>query len=299
VRTPSKAQDLAALGVQIFQGDITDKESLRLPMTGVDGVFHVAAWYKIGTKDRSEAEKINVGGTRNVLEMMRDLRIPKGVYTSSLAIFSDTRGQVVDETYRFNGQHISEYDRTKALAHDEVALPMISQDLPLVIVMPGLIYGMGDTSALGEAFDMYLRGRLPLIPKSSTLAWGQIDDIVEGHLLAMEKGKPGESYIIAGPPHTLTEAFQIAERATRIPAPRIQASAGVMKAITTMMGVVERVIPLPGAYTSEGLRVSSATYLGSNAKAKRELGYDPRPLEVGLPEYLREEMKRLGIPPKT
>src|SRR5690349_23783726 len=97
VRTPGKADDLAKLGVQLHPGDITNKASLRAPMTGVDGVFHIAAWYKIGVRDKRDAEHINVQGTRNVLEMMRDLGIAKGVYTSTVAIFSDTHGQVVDE----------------------------------------------------------------------------------------------------------------------------------------------------------------------------------------------------------
>jgi hypothetical protein len=82
-RTPSKADDLMALGVEVHKGDITDKESMRAPMTGVDGVYHVAAWYKIGERDTSMAQSINVDGTRNVLELMRELNIPKGVYLSS------------------------------------------------------------------------------------------------------------------------------------------------------------------------------------------------------------------------
>jgi nucleoside-diphosphate-sugar epimerase len=102
-RTPSKAQELVALGVQVHAGDITDKESLRTPMTGVDGVFHIAAWYKVGTREKSQAETINVGGTRNVLQMMQELGIPKGVYTSTLTVFSDTRGQMVDESYTYVG----------------------------------------------------------------------------------------------------------------------------------------------------------------------------------------------------
>jgi nucleoside-diphosphate-sugar epimerase len=163
-RTPAKAQDLAALGVHIYQGDITERESLRLPMSGVDGVFHVAAWYKIGAKDKRMAENINVGGTRNVLEMMCDLAVPKGVYTSTLAIFSDTGGQVVDERYVFNGEHLSEYDRTKAAAHYTVAVPMMQAGLPLVIVQPGLVYGPGDTSTLGDTLRQYLQGKLPLVP---------------------------------------------------------------------------------------------------------------------------------------
>jgi nucleoside-diphosphate-sugar epimerase len=136
-RTPEKAGDLAALGVEIHKGDITDKESLRAPMTGVEGVFHIAAWYEIAQKDSSMAQRINVDGTRNVLEMMRDLHIPKGVYTSSIAVNSNTHGKLVDESYRYDGPHLSEYDRTKWEAHYRVAEPMMRAGLPLVIVQPG------------------------------------------------------------------------------------------------------------------------------------------------------------------
>src|SRR3954453_11785026 len=95
VRTPAKAQELAALGARLYAGDVTEKESMREPMRGADGVFHVAAWYKVGARDKSVAEGINVGGTRNVLELMRELEIPRGVYTSTLAVNSDTHGQLV------------------------------------------------------------------------------------------------------------------------------------------------------------------------------------------------------------
>ena len=107
---------LKALGVEIHAGDITDRETLKAPMTGVDGVFHVAAWYKVGVKEPL-ADQINVDGTRNVLTTMRTLDIPRGVYTSTVAVFSDTRGAVPDETYRYDGPHLSEYDRTKWIAH--------------------------------------------------------------------------------------------------------------------------------------------------------------------------------------
>ena len=112
VRDPAKASLLRTLGVQIHQGDITDRESLRAPMTGVDGVFHCAAWYKVGV-DPAEAERTNVDGTRHVLETMREMGIPRGVYTSTVAVFSDTRGAMPDESYRYDGPHLSHYDRTK------------------------------------------------------------------------------------------------------------------------------------------------------------------------------------------
>src|SRR6476619_3484421 len=107
VRDPSKAQDLAALGVTLAPGDVTDKASMRAPMTGVDGVYHVAGWYKIGMRDKSAGQKVNVEGTRNVLETMKELGIPKGVYTSTLATNSDTHGKVVDETYHYTGHHLT------------------------------------------------------------------------------------------------------------------------------------------------------------------------------------------------
>jgi hypothetical protein len=114
IRSPEKASELRSLGVTLFKGDVTDKESMREAMQGTDGVFHVAGWYKIGAKDKSPGEKVNVQGTRNILELMQELRIPKGVYTSTLAINSDTHGELKTETYHFTGKHISEYDRTKA-----------------------------------------------------------------------------------------------------------------------------------------------------------------------------------------
>ena len=82
VRNPDKAAELKALGVKLFKGDVTDKASMREAMTGVDGVYHVAGWYKVGTHDKSDGVKVNIEGTRNVLELMRELKIPKGVYTS-------------------------------------------------------------------------------------------------------------------------------------------------------------------------------------------------------------------------
>ncbi len=298
VRHPANAQDLTKHGIQFAPGDITDKESMRAPMTNADGVFHLAAWYKVGARDKSAAAKINVGGTRNVLELMRDLGIPKGVYTSTLAVNSDTHGQIVDESYRFNGTHLSEYDLTKWRAHYEVALSMIQAGLPLVIVQPGVNYGPGDTSAIGNALRDYLRGRLPLVPDQVAYCWAHVEDTARGHILAMEKGRAGESYIIAGPPCTLVDALQLAEQITGIKAPRMKGSPGMLRMMAGVMGVVEKLAPVPENFASETLRVSAgATYLGSSAKAERELGFKARPLAEGLRETLAHELKQLGIQP--
>ncbi|MDQ6603423.1 MAG: NAD-dependent epimerase/dehydratase family protein [Chloroflexota bacterium] len=296
-RDPAKATDLAALGIAVHRGDVTEKESMRTPMRGVDGVFHIAGWYKVGVKDARDGERINIAGTRNTLELMRDLGIPKGVYTSTLAIFSDTHRRLVNETYRYNGPHLSEYDRTKWVAHYEVADPLIAAGLPLVIVLPGVVYGPGDTSSVRTTFRQYLRRKLPAIPARTDFSWAHVDDIVHGHILAMEAGKSGENYIIAGPEHTLADALEIAEGITGIPAPRFHIPPAAMKGIAMMMGIVEKAVSVPPNYSAEYLRVGAGTtYIGDNTKARRELGYAPRPLEEGLRETLHHEMALLGLP---
>ncbi|MBN1283992.1 MAG: NAD-dependent epimerase/dehydratase family protein [Anaerolineae bacterium] len=295
-RDPAKATDLAALGVTVWQGDILDKESMRAPMTGVDGVFHIAAWYKVGAKDASMAYRINVEGTRSVLELMHELEIPKGVYTSTLAVFSDTGGRVVDENYYMTGEFLSEYDRTKWVAHYQVALPMIEKGLPLVVVLPGLVYGPGDHSSVRTAVVQYLQGRLPVSPQKTAFCWAHVEDTARGHLLAMEKGKPGASYIIAGPVYTFIEALAMAEQITGVPAPRLHPGPGTMRALSKLMRFVERFMPVPEVYASEMLRIlAGVTYLGSHAKARRELGYTLRPFEEGWRETLYHEMELLGM----
>ena len=292
VRSPEKARELQALGVKLFKGDVTDKESMREAMTSVDGVYHVAGWYKVGAKDKRGGVQVNINGTRNVLELMQELKIPKGVYTSTLAVNSDTKGKLVDETYHFTGQHLSEYDRTKAAAHD-IAKEFISNGLPLVIVQPGLIYGPGDTSSVRTSLINFLRGQLPMLPYETTLCWAHVDDIVDGHILAMEKGKIGESYHICGEPYKLYDAYQLAGKVSGKRAP-LGVSPYLMKAMSVLVKPLDAI--LPESYTSEGLRIiAGVTYIGDNSKAKRELGFAPRPVSAGWAETVKHEMELMGI----
>ncbi len=294
VRNSAAAQSLKVLGASLHAGDITDKASLRAPMSGVDGVFHLAAWYKVGARDQSMAEAINIGGTRNVLQLMRELAIPKGVYTSTLAVNSDTRGVKVDETYRFNGQHLTEYDRTKAGAH-ALAETMMAEGLPLVIVMPGLIYGPGDTSMVRDMLVQYLKRLLPVIPKEAAFSWAHVDDVARAHMLAMESGRVGEKYIVCGTTHTLVEAFRlVADACGR--RPPFAVPGALFKPMIKPTAWLERFLPLPANYSADALRIGAGvTYIGDNAKAQRELGYRPRALSIGLAETVQHEMQVLGI----
>ncbi len=285
---------LKALGVEMHAGDITDRETLKTPMTGVDGVFHVAAWYKVGVREPL-ADQINVDGTRNVLQTMKTLEIPRGVYTSTVAVFSDTKGAVPDETYRYDGPHLSHYDRTKWIAHYRVAVPKIEEGLPLSIVMPGLVYGPGDTSGMRTALVDLLRGRLPMTPARTAFCWAHVEDTARAHLLAMDYGKPGETYIVTGPRHTFEHAFDVAARMGKVRAPVMHPGPRTMRAMAALMKGVERFAKLPPALRPESLRVlAGTTYFGANEKAVRELGFAARPLEEGLAQTLEHELRLLG-----
>ncbi|MCS6776257.1 MAG: NAD-dependent epimerase/dehydratase family protein [Chloroherpetonaceae bacterium] len=293
-RTSPQVRKLEELGYTAYLGDITDKYSMRPAMEGADGVFHIASWNRLDARDRHLAEQINVQGTRNVLELMKELRIPRGVYTSNICVFSDTRGRVVDETYRYYGPHRNEYDRTRWIAHYEVAEPMMREGLPLVIVMPGVVYGPGDTSALHDAFVHYLKHELPVVPRDTAFCWAHVDDVARAHLLAMEKGRPGETYIIAGPRHTLVEVFEIAEKVTGVKAPHWHPGPGIMRLLAGMMQVVSKVTHLPEDYQPESpTLLPGVTYIASDQKARNELGWSPRSLEEGLRETLWFEKQQL------
>ena len=289
---------LAELGVELVKGDITEPDTLAGTMDGADGVFHIAGWYKLGARNRDMAHAINVDGTRHVLEEAVRAAVPKVVYTSTLAVYGDTGGVPVDESYRTDGPWLSLYDRTKWVAHYEVAEPMAAQGLPLVIVLPGLVYGPGDPSNVGILLRDYLQDRLPALPKQGG-CWGHVDDVARGHVLAMEKGVTGESYNLGGPCRLWEEVMPIAEEVTgRKPPPVIPP--WLTRIFSWLMRPVNVVVPLPSTYHPETLRVASGTrYYATSEKARNELDWDTRPLERGLAMTLRVEMVQLGIDPPS
>lgn len=279
--------------VELVEGDVTEKESMRPGMVGVDGVFHLAAWYRVGDPDPDLAERVNVHGTRNVLGLVGELEISRAVYTSTLAVNSDTNGRVVDESYRYDGPHLSVYDRTKWQAHYEVARPMAENGLPVVIVQPGLIYGPGDRGPLWPLWKAYLERNLSAIPRRTAYSWGHVDDLARAHRQAMEHGRPGRSYIVAGESRTLVEALEVAEAITGIPAPP-SVPPVLFRVMARAAALVEPFVDLPAMYEPEALRVvGGATYLGDSSRARRELGLHHRPLEEGLREMLEVELHRL------
>jgi nucleoside-diphosphate-sugar epimerase len=285
VRSPGKAQALTALGVTLVPGDLLDSASLDSLLDGADGLFHVAGWYKVGARDRSDGYRINVEGTRSVLTAAQAAGTSRVVYTSTLAINSDTRGVVRDESYVFTGKHLSTYDATKAEAQ-RVADRFAANGVPLVTVMPGLVYGPTDTSQAGQLIRNVVAGRPVAVPSGNRLCWGYVDDIAVGHVLAMEKGIVSQRYMLAGPIHTLADLLGTAARIAGTRRPLV-VPATVIGGLGVASAWLERVVPLPPTLSSEALRAATADYLGLPHKAQRELGWSARSLDEGMQETVR------------
>jgi len=284
VRSKASADIVEAVGATVVHGDITDVESMREGMAGSDVVFHIAGWYKIGASDWTEAEVINVSGTRKVLRLAHQLGVPKIVYTSTVTVFGDTKGRLVDESFYQGGPFLTEYDRTKWLAHYKVALPLIEKGAPIIIVMPGGIYGPGDTSAMAEMMRLFYRG-LPVVPgPSTTLTYAHVEDVAEGHILAAERGKLGESYILAGPAIPLGEMIDFWAYLLGRQAPLIRIPAGGLRPFAPLLASANNLLPLPGVFSGEATRSLGVTYMARSDKARRELGWQTRPLQTGMLE---------------
>ncbi|MBA3270956.1 MAG: NAD-dependent epimerase/dehydratase family protein [Acidobacteria bacterium] len=296
VRSLDRATLLSAMGVELHTGDITNRESLRTPMRSADGVFHVAAWYKLGVRDSSGiAERVNVDGTRYVLDMARELAIQRVVYTSTVSVFGDTYGKLVNESYSAHGPFLTEYDRSKWRAHYDVAVPLMQAGLPLIIVMPGAIYGPGDTSAVHRTLVRLLRGRLLMTPKGVTFCWGYVEDIARGLRQAMDAGRVGESYLLTGPAHTFQDVFATAARIVGRRPPPLHPPRFMMRAAASLAALLEK-WDFRAPYPAEVLRLmAGTTWIATSAKAEGELGFTARPLDEGLRHTIEHELRQLGM----
>ena len=279
VRDPAKAEDLAARGASLIAGELADISALDDLCHHTDGLFHVAGWYKVGSPDHAQARRVNVDGTRAVLDAAHRAGVPRLVYTSTLAVNSDTGGAIVDETYRFTGSHLSMYDATKAAAHDLVRAAA-ADGFPAVTVMPGLVYGPGDTSQAGALIEEVASGRRPLVPSGGRLCWAHVDDVAGGHIVAMENGTVGQDYMLAGPPASLAEGLTLVATLAGTRGPRVVPDA-VVRSAGRAADVFGGLIPTAAGF-AESARVGLATYLGDSTRARTELGWTCRGMDQGL-----------------
>jgi nucleoside-diphosphate-sugar epimerase len=294
-RDAERGAALAEAGCELVLGTVSDEEVIREGMRGRDAVIHGAGIYEVGIRrgDREPMYEANVLGTERVLRSALGEEIPRVVYVSTVAAFGNTNGRVVDESYTHPGeQFTSYYEKTKWEAH-QIARRMIDEEgLPCVIVQPGGVYGPGDHSQLGNTIDQFVSGRLPLVPFPDLgINLVHVDDVAEGILLALDKGKIGEQYVLGGTITTMREILEGAAHVTGRRAPKRAMPTAMLKATAPIGGLVG---PLLGYPPNIGELISSAdgvTFWAKHDKAIAELGYSPRGLEAVLRDTLEAEGK--------
>jgi nucleoside-diphosphate-sugar epimerase len=290
VRSPDKAGELRGLGVELVEGDLSDAAALRQGMEGAGAVIHGAAIYKVGIqkKDRPAMYEANVTGTEHVLDAAIEAGVPRIVYVSTIAVFGNTKGEVVDESYQRDEADgfLSYYDETKYLSH-KVAKDRIAKGAPIVIVQPGGVYGPDDHSEVGNMIDQTAKGKLPAkaFPELG-LNLVHVEDVADGVLLALDKGQAGESYALGGEITRLGDVIdKVAELSGRKP-PRLSMPTPVLKAMSPLGPVLGPVMGFPKNFKEAIASSDNVTYWGKHDKAMSELGYAPRDLETGLKQTL-------------
>ncbi|MFY9589125.1 MAG: SDR family NAD(P)-dependent oxidoreductase [Actinomycetota bacterium] len=284
-RSPERTGALKQLGITVVPGDVTEPSSLSGPMTKADAVFHLAAWYQLGVRDRMKMFQINVKGTENVMDAAADAEVPKIVYCSSVAALGTHEpGEIPDETHRHTGNYGSVYEETKFLAHQRVH-EFVVEDVPIVTVMPGGVYGPGDTSILGTLIRFYSKGWLLAAPfMESGVSWVRVEDVADGVIDAHDKGRPGEDYILGGDNATIRELLRRAAVLTGIRVPRINVGKRLMTASLPLAPLLGKILGQPPGILRDGLESLSGSLEYSSDKARREIGYTFRSIEEGFPE---------------
>jgi dihydroflavonol-4-reductase len=294
VRSPEKAKAVTDLGCEIAAGDLGDERAIRAGMEGCDAVIHAAAVYEVGipASQRPAMKEANVGGTERVLGAALALKIPKVVYVSTVGVFGNTHGKVVDESYENPADDFTScYEQTKWEAH-KVAQRLIGEGLPCVIVQPGGVYGPGDTSSIAVMLNEFLKGRMIAIPFPDLgICLSHVEDIAAGIVLGLDKGRPGEAYVISGPVTTVREAIGVVAEISGRKAPKRALPTGLLKALTPIGPVVGKLMGQPPNLRELISSADGVTFWASYDKAKAELGYEPRGLQDGLRATLEAEGK--------
>jgi dihydroflavonol-4-reductase len=280
VRETSDRRNLAQLDVETVVGDLRDDASLATAVKGCTAVFHVAADYRLWVPDPDVMEDINVAGTRRLLRQAMDAGVEKIVYTSSVATVGIPHGGESgnEDTPVSLDDMIGPYKRTKFLA-EQVAQRMAHEDqCPVVIVNPSTPIGPGDIkpTPTGQVIQDAVHGRMPAYVETG-LNIVHVDDVATGHLQAFDHGRTGQRYILGSENVSLKQLLeQVAEIVGRTP-PRIRIPHEVAMGIAYAAEAWARVSGKPPQVTRDGVRMSRKKMYFTSDKARKELGFEPRP----------------------
>jgi dihydroflavonol-4-reductase len=285
VRRGSRLDNAAGLDAELVTGDLTDADSLRRGMEGCDAVFHVAADYRLWAPDPKPMYAANVNGTEEVIRSAQAAGVGRIVYTSSVATmgFKHEAKAVDEQTPVAEGDMIGHYKRSKFLA-EQAAVRLARLGAPVVIVNPSTPIGEQDIkpTPTGRIIVDFLKKKFPAYVETG-LNLVDVADVARGHLLAWEKGRIGERYILGGENLTLKQILDELGAITGLPSPSIKLPYAVAYVSgffdTFFTGMLMNREP---RVTLDSVRMGRKTMWVSSAKAERELGYRPVPVRAAL-----------------
>jgi dihydroflavonol-4-reductase len=280
IRPTSPRANLAALKIEIVEGDLRDAASVARAMQGIRFVFHVAADYRLWARHPQDIVHTNVEGTRTVMAAALRAGVERIVYTSSVAtLASRPDGTPSDETFPLDAQSaVGAYKYSKAVAERLVESMIAAENLPAVIVNPSTPIGPGDVrpTPTGRIIVEAASGRMPGFVDTG-LNLVHVDDVAAGHLAALQRGRIGERYILGGQDVLLGEMLaDIARRVGRSP-PKLRLPRALIFPIAYGAEALAHFTGREPFVTTTGLRLAKDRMFFTSAKAERELGYHARP----------------------
>ncbi len=285
VRAGSDRRNLEGLDVEVAVGDLADRASLDRAVKGCEALFHVAADYRIWCPNPDVMLRTNVQGTGDLMAAAAEAGVARIVYTSSVAALGTSRdGAPADEdTPSGEGDMIGPYKRSKFLAEAEVRRLVEDQGLPAVIVNPSTPIGPRDVkpTPTGRLIVEAAAGRMPAYVETG-LNVVHVDDVAEGHVRALERGRPGRRYLLGGEDLSLREILgEVARLVGRRP-PRFRLPHGLVMPIAFVAEALARLTGGEPMATVDGVRMARKLMFYSSARAADELGYRPGPASGAL-----------------
>jgi dihydroflavonol-4-reductase len=281
LRKTSKTINIEGLDVERVYGDVMEKDSIKAALEGCDTIYHTAGFVSFRKSDYKKMEDINVKGTINVLSAALEAGVQKAVFTSSVAAVGPDpdRGIANEQTeFTLEGEGI-QYLNTKYHAEKE-ALKIFEKGLPLVVVNPSVVVGPGDIYLSSTGFILWFCKKKFPGYMDGTMNMVDVEDVANGHLLAAEKGRIGERYILGNRNVTLKELFQLLEEVTGIPGPRFKIPYFIAY---TSAFAVERILGLSfpnfSSMDVDSVKLSKYFWYCDSSKAIKELGYSQSPIE--------------------
>ena len=289
IRPTSDLGNLAGLGVEQCPGDLRDPVSLRRALSGCRQLYHVAAHYALWAPDPQVFYDSNVSGTRHLMEAAGQAGIERIVYTSTIGTIGLPAGALGTETTPVTLlQMTGHYKRSKFLAEEEV-LKLTREGLPVVIVNPSAPIGPRDIkpTPTGQIIVDFMKRRMKAyIDTGMNLV--DVEDVAAGHLLAMEKGRIGERYILGNQNLSLYEVFKLLSNLTGIPAPRVRLPrASILPLAYANQWLSDYVTHRPPRIPLDGVRMAKYLMHYDSAKAIRELGLPQTPVDSALEKAVR------------